>query len=155
MTPLLQLLAQGETPAWSPYAVGAGIGVLSLVGMIGVHAMKRFGIVRSQPKRTVIAANLIGGLVFGVGFGLSGYCPGTALAALGQANWDALAVIAGLLAGSYLFAECSGWIQRHPRRRGDLGEISMAKVFRLGEGTTVVVLAVLLVSFLVFLESRT
>ncbi|MCH7228259.1 hypothetical protein [Haloferula sp. A504] len=76
-------------------------------------------------------------------------------AALGQGNWDALAVIAGLLAGSYLFAECSGWIRRHPRRRGDLGEISIARIFRLGESTTVVVLAVVLVSFLVILELQT
>ena len=54
------------------------------------------------------AANIIGGLVFGVGFGLIGYCPGTRAAALGQGNWDAISGIAGLMIGSFLFAEASG-----------------------------------------------
>ena len=53
------------------------------------------------------AAILIGGLLFGVGFALIGYCPGTGAAALGQGNYDAIAGIFGLLAGSYLYAEYS------------------------------------------------
>jgi uncharacterized membrane protein YedE/YeeE len=126
-----------------------------VVGMVGVHVMKRRGLVEPQLKKTVIVPNLVGGLVFGVGFGLSAYCPGTNLAALGQGNWDALAVVAGLLAGSHLFAECSGWLGRHPRRRGDRGELSVARLIRRDEGTTVALLAVVLVSLLVIIEIRT
>lgn len=126
-----------------------------VVGMVGVYVMKRLGLVQSEPKKTVIAGNLIGGLVFGVGFGLSAYCPGTCLAALGQGNWDALAVIAGLFAGSHLFAECSGWIARHPKHRGDRGKLSLARLLRLGEGTTVALVAVILIFLLVFLEIQT
>jgi hypothetical protein len=57
--------------------------------------------------------------------------------------------------GFHLPSECSDWIQRHPWRGGEFGEISIARIFRLGESTTVVVLAVVLVSFLVFLELQT
>jgi len=50
-------------------------------------------------KPTRYAANIIGGLLFGVGFGLLGYCPGTGAAALGQGNWDVIAGIIDRMAG--------------------------------------------------------
>jgi uncharacterized membrane protein YedE/YeeE len=43
-----------------------------------------------------------GSLMFGSGWALSGTCPGTALAQLGEGRWAALATIAGILLGSYL-----------------------------------------------------
>lgn len=78
-----------------------------LVGMIGIFGMYSLGLVKLHVKPTKYAANIIGGLIFGVGFALIGYCPGTGAAALGQGNLDAIAGIAGLLAGSYLYAELS------------------------------------------------
>lgn len=78
-----------------------------LVGMIGIFTMHALGLVKLHVKPTKYAANIIGGLVFGAGFALIGYCPGTGAAALGQGNLDAIAGIVGLLAGSYLYAELS------------------------------------------------
>ena len=49
--------------------------------------------------------------MFGAGFGLIGYCPGTAAAAVGQGSWDALFGMAGLVAGSWLYAEMSGTLK--------------------------------------------
>lgn len=46
---------------------------------------------------------LIGGLIFGVGFALAGYCPGTAIAAVGQGRRDALWFVAGGLLGALVF----------------------------------------------------
>lgn len=48
-------------------------------------------------KRTVIGASL-----FGVGWGISGLCPGSALASLGMGNFPVLFGIAGLFAGAYV-----------------------------------------------------
>lgn len=94
--------------AWSLYLVGAGIGVLIgallledltvvkvmlsaiLVGMIGVFTLHGLGKVQLHIEPTRLAAQISGGLVFGVGFALLAYCPGTGAAALGQGNWDAL-----------------------------------------------------------------
>jgi len=47
---------------------------------------------------------LAGGLLFGIGYAISGYCPGTAVAGLATGRLDALAVMAGIVAGSFLFA---------------------------------------------------
>jgi uncharacterized membrane protein YedE/YeeE len=44
---------------------------------------------------------LTGGVVFGVGWGLSGICPGAAYASLGVGNWPILWAIAGMFLGAY------------------------------------------------------
>ena len=59
-------------------------------------------------KPTQLGPHIIGGLIFGAGFALMGYCPGTAAAALGQGNCDALFGMVGLVLGSYFYAEISG-----------------------------------------------
>jgi uncharacterized membrane protein YedE/YeeE len=48
------------------------------------------------------ARTLGGAALFGVGWGLSGVCPGPAIAGLGVANWPLLFALAGLVAGAYV-----------------------------------------------------
>jgi uncharacterized membrane protein YedE/YeeE len=45
---------------------------------------------------------VVGGTVFGVGWGLSGICPGATYASLGVGNYPILLAIAGMFAGAYL-----------------------------------------------------
>ena len=116
-----------------------------IVGMIGVFTMHHFGKVNLHLKPTRIGANVIGGLLFGAGFGLLGYCPGTIAVALGQGSWDALFGIAGLIAGSWIFAELSGWSKRTIEKWGDLGEVLLPNLLRVPRGVFMVILAVLLI----------
>lgn len=44
---------------------------------------------------------LVGGTLFGVGWGLSGICPGAAYASLGVGNWPILWALAGMFLGAY------------------------------------------------------
>lgn len=58
----------------------------------------RFGKHPSEmTKRTIGGAAL-----FGVGWGLSGVCPGPAIAGLGVGNWPLLISIVSMLAGAYV-----------------------------------------------------
>jgi hypothetical protein len=43
---------------------------------------------------------VVGSALFGVGWGLAGYCPGPAIAALGLGTWEAPVFVAALAAGS-------------------------------------------------------
>jgi len=45
---------------------------------------------------------LFGGAIFGVGWGISGVCPGSGYASLGIGNWPILIAIAGMFIGAYL-----------------------------------------------------
>ena len=99
-----------------------------IVGSVGVFSLFALGLVKLHVKPTRYAANIVGGLLFGVGFGLLGYCPGTGAAALGQGNWDAIAGVLGLLIGSYLFAEASGKLSKTLMKVGDRGKLMLPEL---------------------------
>lgn len=54
---------------------------------------------------TVYGAYVVGGLIFGVGFVMGGWCPGTAAAGLASGKIDALIFLLGAVIGSALFNE--------------------------------------------------
>jgi uncharacterized protein len=55
------------------------------------------------PTATALDARLIGGsAVFGIGWGISGFCPGGALPALGTGAADVFAFVAALVAGIFI-----------------------------------------------------
>jgi len=76
-----------------------------LTGMAGVAVLHNLGIAPPMILPTNVGANIIGGLIFGVGWSIIGYCPGTSLGALGEGRIDALWGMLGMLAGAALFAE--------------------------------------------------
>jgi uncharacterized membrane protein YedE/YeeE len=51
---------------------------------------------------------VLGAAVFGVGWGLSGVCPGPAIAALGTGNWDIVWALGGIVLGALV----QGWRAR-------------------------------------------
>jgi uncharacterized protein len=76
-----------------------------LVSMVGVYLLKDLGLVKLSIKATSLGGNILGGLIFGAGWALFGYCPGTSLGALGEGRYDAVWGIIGMLGGAALFAE--------------------------------------------------
>ncbi len=55
------------------------------------------------PSRKDVDTRLIGGaVVFGVGWGMAGFCPGPAVAALATGLWPVFAFVAAMLAGMWL-----------------------------------------------------
>lgn len=73
-------------------------------GGIVLYGSWMFGFIETLPlKSSTYAHALIGGLLFGIGMSLVGYCPGTALAALGEGALDALGALGGMFIGGILF----------------------------------------------------
>lgn len=75
---------------------GTGIYLLSDLGLLD---MERVWIIP-----TYFWPQIVGGALFGIGFVMSGYCPGTSVAGLATGRLDALVVILGIGAGTLLFA---------------------------------------------------
>ena len=125
------------------------------VGMLGLFPLYWLGKIELKIKPTRIAAVTIGALVFGAGFALNGYCPGTGAAALGQGNWDALFMIAGMIAGSWLFAESSGFLKETIEKWGDRGKLLIPDLLGLNRKVAMLIIAGLLVAALVALERFT
>lgn len=119
------------------------------VGMVGVFTLNRFAKVNLHLQPTRLGGQTIGGVLFGIGFALIAYCPGTGAAALGQGSWDVLFGMAGLMAGSYLYAELSGWLKKTVETWGEHGKLTIADLLRLPVAYAT---AVLLAVGLVFLQ---
>lgn len=126
-----------------------------VVGMAGVFVMHHLGWIQLQIKPTRYASNILGGLLFGVGFGLIAYCPGTGAAALGQGNFDAVFGVLGLIVGSYLFAEASGSLDRTINKWGDRGKMTLADLVHLPRSVVALVIIPLLVVALIVLDRVT
>ncbi len=123
-----------------------------IVGMVGIFTLNRFAKVNLHLKPTRVGAQTIGGLLFGAGFALLAYCPGTGAAALGQGSWDFLFGFGGLIAGSYLFAEMSGMLKRTVQTWGEKGKLTIPDVFRIPRLPFAYATALLLTIGIVFLH---
>ncbi len=76
-----------------------------IVGMVGIYALYDLDKIELSPKNHSLRRVIPGGLIFGVGFALLGYCPGTIAGAVGQGSLDALIPgLAGIIIGSGLYA---------------------------------------------------
>lgn len=76
-----------------------------MVGSVGFQLLAEAGAITMSHKAMNVGAVVVGGLLFGMGWAVSGFCPGTAVGALGEGRWHALFVIAGMLVGAALYAE--------------------------------------------------
>lgn len=126
-----------------------------LTGMIGIHLMKSLNWVTFQPKSGSVGKNVIGGLIFGAGFALLGYCPGTIAGAIGNGYLDALVGgLTGILIGAGLFAELYPRLKTGVLTIGDFGSVTMPQLFRVNDWVVVVPVSVLILLLLSWLESK-
>lgn len=124
-----------------------------ITGMIGVHALRSLGLARLQPKPGSVGSTVVGGLLFGVGFAVLGYCPGTITGAIGQGSLDALiGGTVGIVLGSWLFATAYPRLQKPVLSKGDFGELTLPELFKVNAWVVVIPVAVLLTVLLVVLE---
>jgi hypothetical protein len=124
-----------------------------VTGMIGVHLLRSFGLAALHPKPGSFGSSVIGGLIFGVGFALLGYCPGTIAGAVGQGSLDGLfGGMAGILLGAGLFAEAYPKLDRFVLRKGDFGELTLPQLFKVNPWVIVFPVFIGIVLFLFWIE---
>lgn len=74
------------------------------MGIVGVALLDSAGAAHLGVKPLHVIALVAGGAIFGIGFAVSGYCPGTSLAAIAEGRRDAIFTAAGGLLGAGAFA---------------------------------------------------
>lgn len=114
-----------------------------LTGLLGVHLLKSLGLVALHPKPGSAGTTIIGGLLFGVGFGVLGYCPGTAAGAVGHGTVDALVGALGMVGGAGLFAALYPRLRGGVLARGDFGDLTFPRLLKVGEWVVVVPVAIM------------
>ncbi len=123
-------------------AVITGLVVLAIMnGMFGV---------KLSLKPLLLRADIIGGLILGMGIALAGACPGTSLAQLGAGYRDAWFIILGGLAGALVYGYFDAPITAFFSEKGD--KLGFDKLLGLPFWATALMLAAALTAFLVALE---
>jgi len=85
-----------------------------ITAIIGIALSLRFGLVSEQAlylNPTFYKAQILGGLLFGIGFVTGGWCPGTAAVGAASGKWDAFIFLGGAVGGSIFFNETYAWVK--------------------------------------------
>ena len=119
-----------------------------VVGSAGIYLFSDLGWLQLNVKSTSIGAQVVGGCLFGVGWGLLGYCPGTAGGALGEGRIDGLWGILGMLCGGALYGALYPIMKAHVIPLGNYGKIGLPQI--TGINHWIVILALLLLTTFLF-----
>ncbi len=104
-----------------------------LVGMVGIALLKDAGIITLSHKPMNLGAVLLGGSLFGAGWAVMGFCPGTSIGALGEGRWHAIFAVAGMVAGAALYAELFPFIKSTVLTWKDFGKIGLLEVLSVSQ----------------------
>ena len=129
-----------------------------IVGMVGIYLFSDVGILKLSIKSTHLAANIFGSIIFGIGFALLGYCPGTGVGAIGEGRTDAFwGGVLGMLVGAALYVEVYHYLKENLLKWGSYGKITIPSVLGIGfpyHWLIIAVFCIAIILFLRFLEKR-
>jgi hypothetical protein len=100
------------------------IGLGIVVAFVGVRIIRKYGLRAAIDGRTIELkpkafhrGTVYGGVVFGIGWALTGGCPGTILAQVGEGKLAAVFSLGGVILGTYLFAWAYPWVKNLSKPR--------------------------------------
>jgi uncharacterized membrane protein YedE/YeeE len=123
-----------------------------VVGGIGVFLLVQMGEARWHLRDANLGGVVLGGLLFGVGMAIYGYCPGTGIAAAATGRTHALAGIAGMMAGAVVYAYSFDWLRGTVLAWSNLGRVTLADVTGLAPWLIYAALAVMAIGIFVAIE---
>ena len=95
------------------------------VGAVGFWALVAAGATPVEVKPAQMGGVLLGAVLFGAGLAVLGYCPGTTVAAVGEGRRDAIAGLAGMMGGAFVFVLGFPLLGRAQGAIADLGELTL------------------------------
>jgi hypothetical protein len=157
---------------WSPYWVGIGIGLLSWIafvlsdkpigvstayaqtsGMIGIYLLRIPGLARLHTWSGSFGSTVIGGLIFGIGFAVLGYCPGTLAGAAGQGSLDALiGGVPGMLVGAGIYAAIYPKLAGSVLKLGEFDQETIPQVLGVKPWPVIAVVTLLILAIFAVIE---
>jgi hypothetical protein len=125
-----------------------------MVAAVGIYLLKDMGVVSLNLKATGLGAQILGGTLFGIGWGLLGYCPGTAGGALGEGRLDAFWGLLGMLVGGGLYAVLYPWLKASVIEIGALGKITLPQLIGVSHWVVIPVMILLFIGAFRMFEKR-
>lgn len=95
------------------------------VGTLGIYLLDLGNLANLSIKPAYVWGVAIGGAIFGIGWALSGYCPGTCVVGSSEGKTDAIFTLIGALVGAFLFSLAYPAIETNLLAPANLGSISL------------------------------
>ncbi len=111
-----------------------------LIAMVGIYLLLDLGLINLSVKSLSLGGNVLGGLIFGIGWGIVGYCPATAMGALGEGRYDSAFGLLGMLVGAAVYAEFYPVLKGSVLMWGDFGKVTLPGVLGINHWIVIVVL---------------
>lgn len=125
-----------------------------IVGMVGILLLNDLNLIKLSHKSMNLGGLIVGGSLFGIGWAIMGFCPGTSIGALGEGRWHALFGIMGMIIGAAIYAEMYPFFKSTVLSWLDLGKISLPEWLGLNQWLVAVILILLFIALFRFFESR-
>lgn len=125
-----------------------------VVGMVGINFLVGLGVISLKIKTTLVVAQLIGGALFGAGWAICGFCPGTAVGAFAEGRTHALWAIIGMLFGAAAYAEIYPRLKNNILSWATIGKVTAYEVLHVNQWVCIIVFVVAVVLFFRWLESK-
>jgi hypothetical protein len=110
------------------------IAVFVLVGMGGTWILETNGLANLDVKPATLVTVLLGGGLLGIGFGMTGYCPGTGLACAAAGRLDALVTVVGMLLGALVFIWIYPYVVPAMEAMADYGKKTLPEITNTSAG---------------------
>jgi len=125
-----------------------------LVGMVGINLMSDLGILTLSHKPMNMGAVIIGGALFGAGWAVMGFCPGTSIGALGEGRWHAVFAIIGMIAGAAIYAELYPFFKSTVLAWKDFGKIGLPEVTGISKWVIIPLFWAAVIALFIFFEKK-
>lgn len=125
-----------------------------LVGGIGVFLLVQMGYAKFHIKQSDLLAITLGAGLFGIGMVLYGYCPGTAVAAIGAGSVHALVGAFGMIIGGILYALTFDWVSQAILPIWAMGKVQLPQLLGVSAPVIFAALGLFAIVFFVSLERR-
>lgn len=122
------------------------------VGSLGIYVTESLGTVHIGIAPLYLVGIIVGGLIFGVGWAVSGYCPGTSLVAMGEGKIDAAITVLGGLVGALALALVWDWVEPNLVEPLNYGSKSLPDVLGVKPLLVATVLTAVFVAFVMYLD---
>lgn len=125
-----------------------------LVGMVGIYLLSDAGSITLSHKSMNIGAVTVGAILFGAGWAVMGYCPGTSLGALAEGRLHAIFAVAGMLVGAALYARAYPVLKVTLLAWNDAGKISVPELLGVSPWTVVAIFWIVALLFFFWFERK-
>lgn len=98
------------------------------VGTLGIYLLDLGGLANMSIKPAYVWGVLAGGAIFGTGWAVSGYCPGTCIIGASEGKKDAVATALGALAGAFIYSVAFPTLDQLLLQNANFGKITFEHV---------------------------